>query len=143
MSVDVEDDMTENGRIDVELKPLADKMRELALAHPDNIYARPVGVGNCSYVAGHCSDGSCGCIVGQAAKELGLSNQVLAWWDNRGGIDTVIADGKYIRFGNLDSKEERLLVNWVTQVQRYQDTGDTWGIALANADRSYSAACQN
>jgi hypothetical protein len=110
---------------------IIEKVRELAKKVPDNKYNRdkndrPLS-GQCSYETGLCTDGSIGCIFGQAALALGLRLV--------GGIaiDHVFSSRQITTETRLNRK-----ISWCCAVQRYQDTGNTWAKAVEQADVEFS-----
>lgn len=112
---------------DVQIADLISEVRKLVSEHPDNIYR---GLGsdpnhnNCSYSSGTCTDGSCGCIFGQAFKRLGVDVMQL---DDTRSIYAVINDNDI-----PCAKEDK---SWCGVVQSNQDAGDTWGKAVEKADK--------
>lgn len=104
------------------------EVRRLAKEAPDNKYERVDGVdidGNvynkaCFYDKGDCSDGTVGCIFGQAFTRLGLS----------------VKGNMHIRsllfsIGIESNSEEQV---WCGHVQVTQDKGSTWREAVDSAD---------
>lgn len=81
------------------------------------------------YSKGECSNGSCGCIVGQALAMLGHNVAELDKGNNCGNASHVLN-----RLG-VGTQMER---QWAHAVQAQQDHGETWGRAVAYADRCYS-----
>lgn len=98
-------------------------IRELAEQFPDNKYLNPLESCGCLYEEGFCSNGSQGCIVGQAIKHAGFTVPV--------GADNMPL-GKLLRDTqpNISSDE----VSWVRSVQYLQDRKYTWGEAVAITD---------
>lgn len=112
-------------KLEVNVPDLISEIRKLASEHPDNVYEKTDGL-LCSYSRGTCTDGSRGCIFGQAFKRLGID--IPRKFDDR----TIhgLLDGH-----NLGSTDE---LNWCNAVQLKQDTGWTWSNAVSYADRNYS-----
>jgi hypothetical protein len=108
----------------------------LAMANPDTKYKKDtLGSGpNCKYAAGECSNGTVGCIIGQALKASGVTLKP-EWDTGNGNTASAIID---------DLIEERIIEEpeqtgrykiWLDDVQGSQDTGDTWQEALNHANR--------
>lgn len=87
--------------------------RRLAEQSPSNEYSYPVPETlKCSYRAGECSDGSIGCIIGQAILAAGLDLPV-------GSLEI----GRYLNSA------------WLRQVQLRHDMCMSWGKAVEGADK--------
>lgn len=97
----------------LDLNLLKTMVRKIAKERPDVKYGMPES-GTCSYDEGVCSDGSVGCIFGQAAKLLGEplygSREITDYYDD----------------------------DWCLLVQTYQDKGRSWGEAVRQADMEIS-----
>lgn len=52
-------------------------IRELVETSPDNVYQKQFSDNRCFYTQGSCSDGSTGCIIGQALLKLGVDRDEL------------------------------------------------------------------
>lgn len=93
------------------------QIRELAKKAPNNLYIKPDEKYNtCCYDRGTCTDGSIGCIFGQALRALGLELKGAAT------ISSVLSDNQI-----PCSESEK---HWCATVQRLQDQGKTWSEAL-------------
>lgn len=113
----------------VTLKQVVSAVRELAAARPDTIYNR-TGMGRCEYAAGECSDGSVGCLFGQALKSLGIEPWKLR---DQGGNRISFALGD-LGIIPVADKFEDPDVRWCARVQRSQDGGSNWKMAIVYAD---------
>jgi len=111
---------------------LVEKVRELVDAHPDNVYTRPKsskwGNSGCSNTAGVCTDGSEGCLIGQALKALGFPVED---FENNGVWS--LYNHKHLEPFNVGQREGE----WLCRAQARQDGGNTWGEAVKNADAMY------
>lgn len=122
------------------LKSLVAAVRSLAEASPDNIYCPEiVDVGgngrNCFYSKGDCSDGSKGCIIGQALVKLGFD--VARLDDNPPNVEGLLAGWRdYAEIEN-DTSE---LQCWLAEVQESQDLGETWGQAVTRANDLFAVS---
>ena len=94
---------------------LVEKVRALAVAHPDRVAA-------CEYAV----DGVPECIVGVALAGEGWSVKAL-WGENRSAL------GLW-RSGLLPGVSEEGAL-WLCQVQVFQDGGHTWADAVELADK--------
>lgn len=106
------------------------QVRALAAERPDYVY-RPVAPGAlCSYVTGQ--DGQ-GCIVGQALMRLGVPKERLAASEADEGTavpaDELLQDLLDLDTAAMATNE----VGWIMSVQTGQDSGETWGKAVAYA----------
>lgn len=110
---------------------LARAVRGLANRWPNNRYRIPPGDENCSYTRGNCSNGSRGCIVGQAELRAfgrpGSTYQIRA----QGGIRISAIVGK------VAGKPLAAIIGWLEVVQSNQDVGMTWGAAIERADELF------
>lgn len=103
------------------VEELVAKVREIAKSRPDTIYTGTEK--GCEYNAGRCSDGSIGCLFGQAMKELGEH-----YLEYGGYIDSVLS-------GNLKiAKNSDPKVLWCRKVQYCQDNSRSWGSSVEYAD---------
>ncbi len=108
------------------VEELVAKVREIAKSRPDTIYYGTEQ--GCEYNAGLCSDGSIGCLFGQAMKELGET-----YLEYGGFIDSVLC-----RRDNLNiAKHGDVKVSWCLKVQNNQDSGTDWGTCIKSADALY------
>jgi hypothetical protein len=125
----------------ITLKQLVHKVRELATASPDNKYVTTDGK-NCFYNSGQCSNGSVGCIFGQALRALGVTEDIDIWSVNAGTaeysirslIPKLVAEGYMVGV----TLEHTNILSWCAFVQSAQDEQQTWGEAIQRADGQYS-----
>jgi hypothetical protein len=119
-------------------KPLIDnlvgKVRELASARPDNVYrAGPSGQSSpptkCTYLGGTCTDGTVGCLVGQALLAIGYTAEQLQPVDQL-GIEEAIE--KMLPCELTDDEYDK--VRWLESAQNAQDNGSPWKEAVRIAD---------
>jgi hypothetical protein len=118
---------------DLSLDDVISKMREVAEEFPDQ------AISNCFYFH---ADGSPACIVGQALHRLGFEAHHIAPVLNTKACNTLFGWGDFSRYtyyvGDLaessDNSPEMLKKKWIASVQKYQDTGSTWGSAVESAD---------
>jgi hypothetical protein len=121
------------------IENLVAKVRELARKRPNNIYqpvqTEPKGYipsFRCTYLGGTCTDGTVGCLVGQALAAIGFTISRLESVDKlpiEEALEKLIA-----RDRELTSKEYDQ-INWLNAVQTAQDTGKPWCNAVAIADQ--------
>lgn len=97
-------------------------VRRIVKARPDTKYEEMV----CHYVKGQCSDGSFGCLLGQAFKELKVKRNF-----GRQQMGIVIVLEK------LGVKTKMAQARWLSTVQRNQDRGSTWENAVLTADMKW------
>jgi|SRR6185503_2637900 len=110
---------------------LGQQLISLVRAHaaeiPDFIYTSPFKddneYGACVYV----HKGRASCLIGRALFDAGLIDASLSDGLNHSPIMSVIDDLNL----KLDPEERR----WLRNVQNYQDTRNSWGTAVAWADR--------
>ncbi len=100
------------------IEALIDEVKKLATEHPDNIYIMPEETVTCMYNDGTCTDGSIGCIFGQAIKRLDPEIKI---------VETGIADllKNHLKITMTD---QQLL--WCRMFQIKQDSRKTWSEAL-------------
>ena len=109
----------------LDIDKLIAAIRELAAESPDNIYDRGQSHA-CSYVVGECSNGTQGCIVGQALRRLGLETP-----DFKEPVDDYLFN--HYDCGRVDDVSRTL---WLIAVQTEQDSSNTWAYAVEDADES-------
>jgi hypothetical protein len=99
------------------------EVHRLAEANPKNRYLEA----DCYYTRGACSNGSSGCIVGQALSALGYGEKLAHLDDERPqGILRVAS------LLGITGEQDQL--DWLETVQDWQDRGDTWCDAVARAE---------
>lgn len=100
---------------------LIKEVRRLASESPDNIYLDRV----CRYNSGENSNGSRGCIFGQAFRNLGFMQ---------------IQEEKTVRYVLSEAQGiegDTQLLFWCDCVQAYQDSCKAWSECVAMADNEY------
>lgn len=102
------------------VEELIARVRQLAEDEFTNRYHR-VGGGSCLYDEGTCTNGSVGCIFGQA-------------WPSLTGFRPIA-----VFLEKLNATEEQ--IEWCRSVQEDQDNAQTWGASVENADRLYPLEC--
>jgi hypothetical protein len=116
-------------------QPLIAEVRRLAAERGDVRYLPE----HCRYTEGSCSDGSCGCVIGQALLNIGVPQARLAELDGGGGCGV----GELFEAGWFDVSEASEACEWLRSVQNFQDEhhdGDrtkdryTWAEAVARTD---------
>ena len=111
----------------VDMKTLVKTVRDIVRERPDVRYQAQRA---CSYIAGNCTDGSVGCLIGQALVKLGV---------------TFDADETTKRISTLvqpfcdDSTDELRKYNnaantWLAHVQSAQDHKEVWIDCVTYAD---------
>jgi hypothetical protein len=104
------------------------EVRKLAAEKPDNCYVPTDAWGGCCYDKGQCTDGSVGCIFGQALQRLGRPIT------GCGSITQALCDSRWFEPLTIDLDNE---VEWCKLVQQYQDANLSWGKAVESANRLY------
>lgn len=113
------------------IQTLIAEVRRLAKEYPDTVYVRPEGSKSCSYRHGTAA-GSCGCLFGQAARNV--------WPELYGVMERIEEGGRTAPVSLavqrvLSTHADQLsLVLWCDRCQVRQDGGDTWAKAVAYAD---------
>lgn len=121
------------------IRDMVDAIRELGVNYPDAVYGSDGNHDACTYHSGPVQNGpvdkdgveQVGCIVGQAAAELGVPYAVLLARRNSGAgafLDDLISRGL------MEDSEHADDYNWIANVQEYQDRSTPWGEAVDNAD---------
>ena len=107
----------------VSVKKFAAAIREMAQKFTEVKY---LGYGgedcDCFYDSGNCSNGSVGCLLGQAAKQFGLE------LIGSNPIGFIFKDEFY--FERDDPAGEW----WAKSVQKWQDFSNPWGVCVKLAD---------
>lgn len=115
------------------IKDIENKVRELAAASPDCVYIKPEG-GGCNNIRGDCSNGSVGCIVGQAVIALGVPRSFFeadgCELCGAGNLVPRLGQSGYLRHDNPSTFPATA---WLTSVQRRQDDGGRWAAAVLGA----------
>ena len=97
------------------IKKVYDEARRLVEESPDNIYKAPDGeYADCSYIKGKCSNGSVGCLFGQAIKNV------------HPNFDLEPHEGEGIRLVLDESFVFGGIPHFCSYVQSAQDGGSTW-----------------
>lgn len=108
------------------LENLIGEVRKLAQENPDNAYKCKDGrYVMCYYSKKTCTNGSIGCIFGQAMKRLGLDDNILATMENNTIMEII---PKYY------PEHNRRLAIWCREVQSAQDFGWIWSKCIEAAD---------
>ena len=103
----------------------------------DVVYSPKEG-DDCLLLKGTCTDGSVGCIWGQAAKELGMPDDVLKLIDDENKdaekmLDLLENRELLVRDPGMSAYDRNDFQYWANVVQSNQDQGDTWGEAITKA----------
>lgn len=104
-------------------KQLIFEVRRLAVVSPDNRYVTNHATEACYYDKGVCTDGSIGCIFGQAIRNLGLD------WDLSDNVGIITL----LQRNNVTALCRE--TTWCSLLQFEQDFGLSWAEALAITDR--------
>lgn len=112
------------------------EVRKIAKERPD-VYYNPDGM--CKYSSGECSDGSIGCIFGQAFTNLGIDAKKFDKYPvphhtSINGSTTYVPSIDHILRNEFNCKEV-LELEWCGTVQNGQDGGLSWKEAVLEADR--------
>ncbi len=99
-----------------DLERLVESVRKIATERPDVVYS-----GNCYYDSGECSDGSVGCLLGQAL-------QAIDWPIYERNLEDSIV---FLLF-NEGYTDDRVI--WCRRVQAEQDVKKTWAECVEYAD---------
>jgi hypothetical protein len=133
----------------IKTEDLVQKVRELAENNPTNTYEDRKDFKRwsqgCSYTKGECSNGTVGCIMGQAILVLDPDYKFDDDQESICGIilsDSEITKLEHLRFNPAGVRylSSRIIKsrdgdkNWLTKVQEGQDDGCTWSTAVFNAD---------
>lgn len=110
----------------ITIKELAQEARRLAQVFPERVRA-------CTYTTYKGEQLVPNCIVGEAAYNLGIPLDVLSS-KNSCGIRH-LAELDKPEWLDMSAEDSSPYVNWLTHLQGRQDSGNTWGEALATADR--------
>ena len=109
---------------------LKQTIEKLAEESPNCVYSNPERF-ICSYYRGNCSNDSIGCIVGQACRILGFSEEDLVKMDQHGDFMDVFWSEEFnSRFSLTDDE-----IHWISTVQGNQDFGYNWCEAVSAANR--------
>jgi hypothetical protein len=106
---------------------LVTKVREIAAARPENVYRN----GRCEYADGECSDGTIGCILGQALLALGFTKRKLRRLDELPISSIGVVLTSLLKTDALPPNK----VSWLRRVQDAQDIEVEWGAAVEAADQ--------
>lgn len=106
---------------DITAKQLIKTVLKLGEDRPDNVYSKPEDSDFCHYDRGKCTDGSTGCIMGQALRQLGVEATL------NGAIDTLLT--------MLDVQMTEAERTALVDVQQRQDLEIPWGTAITKLRR--------
>lgn len=112
--------------IPITFADLEKEIRRLATEAPDNVYISP-DEGPCYYNKGICTDGTIGCIFGQAFRNLGIS---LPLEDDDDGRLPIVCLLKRLAI-NPSGRDSY----FAAVIQNAQDNCCPWGEAVSRADR--------
>lgn len=116
------------------MHPVIEKVREIAAQNPDYVYQRPSFTSCCCYCSSH-SDPNQGCLIGRAilAVRPDLREDLLEIDKKAEAFNSFHLLEKIHKELDLTKQE----VTWLNAVQFFQDTGITWSMAVAEADRVF------
>jgi hypothetical protein len=103
-------------------------VRELATDAPDNVYEKPDDFNTCCYSRGECTNGSVGCLIGQAMAKHGYDVSLL-------DFDGSLLASEACAYFNIIGR-----TIWLNEVQSSQDEGHEWLQAISYADRVLATA---
>lgn len=118
----------------IDLTELQQQVVKVATERPDFVYIDQENASrtNCSYVGAKKGVvGGEGCIVGQALMRMGIPEQELRDWENSQQgtgtpVSALLRDPEVFEYtGNI------LQIEQLRDVQRNQDMGNPWGLAVA------------
>ena len=110
---------------------LLNKVKELGNRHPDYVYIQPRGLRTCSYVRGESAlpDGTEGCIMGVALRELGMTAEELQTNEETEDDEFLgISVSDMLDKLNITASEETLKT--LNTIQNAQDAGMDWDVAV-------------
>lgn len=127
----------------ITLYDLVKEVIKLAKKYPNNIYPNQF---TCEYSSGKCSNGTHGCLIGQALKKLGFDtkriDKMVETSDDAAGEGDInsLLDGllrPYVRTYpstsvSLNLKKQKY-IRFLTTIQAKQDDHLTWGDALEDS----------
>jgi hypothetical protein len=108
----------------MKLQLLLDEVRNIANERPDVTYQNE----DCMYDTGKCSDGTVGCLIGQALTRLDIDPAFLDRGSDTPDIASII--DREIYFEDCDDTN----ISWLANVQSYQDEGLSWREAIRLSD---------
>lgn len=112
------------------LSKLVARVRALAAAAPENVYQKYNGR-SCSYTHGECSNGTLGCILGQAMAAEGIDTHSIG----EGAFDEVVSSlPKLFGYDTAEQAMGSAQYEWLKAVQEAQDGGATWAEAVGRTD---------
>lgn len=111
-------------------------LRAVVAERPDYVYERPAHMkpiyGDNGHIAADClyvhtapddaTDLTPGCLIGKVFHRLGVSLEDLVRWEGKGGFEVADEYGASTEVGNV-----------LSTAQNSQDSGQSWGVALADA----------
>lgn len=112
-----------------DLKTVVKTVREIVRQRPDVRYqAKHV----CSYISGACTDGSVGCLIGQALVKLGVEIELGESTKRISDVAHVFCDDATQEL----SKYNNVASVWLMHVQSAQDREEPWIDCVTYADTS-------
>ena len=111
---------------------LIQTVRQLANDNPTNCYEGNKDGQGCCYARGKCSNGTIGCILGQAM--IACDHEVTEYISDkeRQTKQFELLYESMINEGLIEMSRQDMI--WCSEVQKYQDDGETWADAVAYAD---------
>lgn len=112
--------------VELDLKKVVEAVRKLAKESPKNQYV----YSPCQYTQGFCTNGSTGCIIGQALMNLGYEETL---WE----IDKVANEMNFLATyteGYFEFDPSSKEFEWLEEVQSHQDSRVDWGSCIEMAD---------
>lgn len=125
--------MSDYGNTQATIEDLVAAVREIAAESPNFVYTTPTVpdgslYADCVYV----HEGRGSCLLGQAALKVGLIDASIENTElNTATFSRLCIDLASLS-GIVADKDD--LVDWLNNVQDYQDSAESWGFAVAEAD---------
>ena len=116
----------------IKSEDLIQQVRQLAQDAPTNLYEGNKDKMGCSYVKGPCSNGSVGCIIGQALILCDESLTEYLSHEDRSTKQFELLHDIMFEDGMIELSLED--IEWIGDVQSRQDDGETWGDAVSKTD---------
>ena len=115
--------------MNITAKQILKTVKELAKENPDTVYVSPNDEGLCFYTKGACSNGTEGCIIGQALVKLGVPKETLAELDEKSqDITGLLRNLDMVDLATFDDND---YLDELTKIQNRQDSGCSWGEAVS------------